>query len=56
MVILVQERYEMFKESIREVRGRLLDPVHGSGITARDHPSVIEVPLFLCVKKLFYAV
>ncbi|KAM3708172.1 hypothetical protein ACJW31_02G077200 [Castanea mollissima] len=39
----IKERYEMFKESIREVRGRLLDPVHGSGITARDHPSLIEV-------------
>ncbi|KAF3972584.1 hypothetical protein ACB098_02G079000 [Castanea mollissima] len=35
----IQERYEIFKESIANVRGK----VDGSRITARDHPSLIEV-------------
>ncbi|XP_023913307.1 cellulose synthase-like protein G2 [Quercus suber] len=35
----IQERYVIFKESIANVRGR----VDGSRITARDHPSLIEV-------------
>lgn len=45
-VILVQERYDKFKESIAKESRR--DPTRDSSRnTARDHPSVIEVPLFL---------
>lgn len=57
MVILVQERYKMFKESIREVRGRLLDLVYGSGMAVG---SLLEITLlslrydFSCVAKNYF--
>jgi hypothetical protein len=44
--ILVQERYEMFKESMTEVKERV-KLGDNSRITAQDHPSVIEVLFFI---------
>jgi hypothetical protein len=42
----MQERYEVFKDSIAKVRERGGTANDNRRITARDHPSVVEVSLF----------